>query len=131
MTRPPPAPLRVLYVEDNRVCALLFAEALRDLGAIELRLAEDGREAMTSVVEWTPDVLVLDAHLPDCTGLALLQELRRLPALGQTPAYMCSADAAPDDVGLALAAGCAGYWIKPLDAVLLRERLAVIAAARS
>jgi CheY-like chemotaxis protein len=130
MTPPPPAPLRVLYVEDNRVCALLFAEALRDLAAIELRLAEDGREARASMVGWTPDVLVLDAHLPDGSGLALLQDLRRLPGLGRTPAYICSADAAPDDVRLALAAGCAGYWVKPLDADALRQRLAAIDAAR-
>jgi CheY-like chemotaxis protein len=35
--------------------------------------------------------------------------------LESTPAFMCSADAMPDDVARATAAGFAGYWTKPID----------------
>ena len=110
-----PVPLRVLYVEDNRINALLFEEALRLRSDIELRIAEDGEEALALVSQWLPDVLVLDAHLPGISGHELLRRLRALPALAQAPAYMCSADAMPDDVQRALAAGFAGYWTKPID----------------
>jgi len=110
-----PQALRLLYVEDNRINALLFQEALRHHAGFELRVAEDGREALEIVGEWQPDVLVLDAHLPGDSGHEVLRRLRELPALRAAPAYMCSADAMPEDVQRALATGFCGYWTKPLD----------------
>ena len=40
---------------------------------------------------------------------------RTLPGLATAPAYMCSADAMPDDVQRAYEAGFIGYWTKPID----------------
>jgi PAS domain S-box-containing protein len=122
----PPTPgaatLRLLYVEDNRINALLFEEALRQQAGLELRIAEDGVEALEVVREWRPDVLVLDANLPGASGHEVLRQLRRLDGLADAPAYMCSADAMPEDVQRALDAGFRGYWTKPLDVdAVLRE----------
>lgn len=109
------APMRLLYVEDNRINALLFEEALRTQAHVELRVAENGAQALQSVREWRPDVLVLDSHLPDITGLELLPMLRAVPGLESAPAYMCSADVQFADVQRALRAGFDGYWTKPID----------------
>lgn len=115
---PPSAqlPLRMLYVEDNRINAILFEGALRMHNSnVELRVAEDGAEAIALAREWTPEVLVLDAHLPGMSGFDVLQQLRQLPGLDTAPAYMCSADAMPEDVQRAYEAGFIGYWTKPID----------------
>lgn len=113
------APLRVLYVEDNRINAMLFDAAMRTRGDIELHLAEDGAEALSRVGRIHPDVLVLDAHLPDMDGYQLLVALRGLPGLADTPAFMCSADAKPEDLERARRAGFIGYWTKPVDIVAI------------
>jgi PAS domain S-box-containing protein len=110
-----PASLRVLYAEDNRINALLFEEAMHLLGGIELRVAEDGADALRIVQGWTPQVLVLDAHLPDMNGHELLARLRALPALAHLPAFMCSADAMPEDLERARQSGFHGYWTKPIE----------------
>lgn len=110
-----PAPLRLLYVEDNRINSLLFEEAIKLYGGVDLRIAEDGPEALDLVREWRPQVLVLDAHLPGMSGYEVLVQLREQPGLREVPAFMCSADALPDDVQRALDAGFAGYWTKPID----------------
>jgi CheY-like chemotaxis protein len=132
---PPPqtvAPaLRMLYVEDNRINAILFEEALRLRDGVELRLAEDGAEALDHVRGWTPDVLVLDAHLPGMDGFALLRALRREPGLADVPAFMCSADAMPDDVKRAADAGFAGYWSKPINIAKILSDLDELCAARA
>ncbi len=108
-------PLRVLYVEDNRINALLFEEAMRLLGGIELQIAESGAEALQLVGGWTPQVLVLDANLPDMNGHELLARLRTHAALAALPAFMCSADAMPEDLERARASGFLGYWTKPIE----------------
>jgi CheY-like chemotaxis protein len=109
-------PLRLLYVEDNRINAILFEGALRIHNtSVELRVAEDGEEALAIAAQWTPEVLVLDAHLPGMSGFDVLRQLRQLPALARTPAFMCSADAMPEDLQRARAAGFVGYWTKPID----------------
>jgi PAS domain S-box-containing protein len=119
-----PAPaLRMLYVEDNRINALLFEEAIRLRGGVELRVAEDGEEALALVAQWLPDVLVLDAHLPGMSGYELLRALRHVPGLEEAPAFMCSADAMPDDVQRAKAAGFHGYWTKPIDIARVMQDL--------
>ena len=107
--------LRMLYVEDNRINAILFEEAIKLRGGIDLKIAEDGPEALTMADEWQPDVLVLDAHLPSTTGYDVLSALRTRPGFAATPAFMCSADAMPEDLQRAHDAGFAGYWTKPID----------------
>ena len=120
-------PLRVLYVEDNRINALLFAEALRPHSQLELDVAEDGEIALSLARERPPEVLVLDAHLPGMSGFEVLEALRQVPGLEHVPAYMCSADAMPEDLARAKAAGFAGYWTKPIDIVSVTTELCRLA----
>lgn len=107
--------VRVLYVEDDRINALLFAESLRGDATFELRVAEDGTEALTIAGTWAPHLLVLDGHLPDTDGLALLPVLRALPGLAHVTAVMYSADCADEDKSRARAAGFDDYWCKPME----------------
>jgi PAS domain S-box-containing protein len=119
-TPPPPpmptrSPLRVLYIEDNRLNAMLFEEALRGHERLDLEVAEDGQEALTVARSFNPQVLVIDAHLPGMTGFEVLHALRKQPAMRDVPAYMCSADAMPEDIAKAHQQGFVGYWTKPVD----------------
>jgi len=132
---PPVAPrsaaaavLRMLYVEDNPINALLFEEALKLRGGIELRIAHDGPEAIELLRQWHPDVLVLDAHLPSMSGYDVLRTLRQDARYTATPAFMCSADAPPDGQQRARDAGFAGYWSKPIDIAQVMRDLATLAA---
>jgi CheY-like chemotaxis protein len=106
----------MLYVEDNRINAILFEGALRmHKSCVELKVAEDGDEALAIAQRWKPEVLVLDAHLPGMSGFDVLRLLRAMPELAAVPAYMCSADAMPEDLQRACEAGFIGYWTKPID----------------
>lgn len=129
-----PAPsLRLLYIEDDRLNAILFEEALRLQDGLELRVAVNARDALEQLAGWCPDLLVLDAQLPDMDGFALLRTLRERPDLRDTPAVMCSADTLPEDVQRAQDAGFEGFWPKPIDVAMilgdLRQRLTRRAAA--
>lgn len=124
-------PRRVLYVEDDRVAALLFVEALRDAPQYEVEVAESGAEALQLAERWQPDVLVLDAHLPDITGLMLLPRLRALPGLLHVPAFFCSADALlPEDLS-PNDGSISGCWLKPVQRSQMLADLAALPAPPS
>ncbi len=113
--------MRLLYVDDDRINTLLFEETCRLDPRLEVRCAGSGAEALDLVRGFTPQVLVIDLHLPDTDGYALLAALRSDAALADTPAFLCSAEHPRDVARPAAAAGYAGCWSKP---VVLHEMLA-------
>jgi CheY-like chemotaxis protein len=106
--------MRVLYIDDDRVNALLFAEVCRLASGVEVQTAFSAAEALAVLDEFAAELLVVDLHLPDGNGIELLPRLR--DAAGRAlPAYLCTAEARDRVEALALAAGFAGCWDKPLD----------------
>lgn len=105
----------VLYVEDNPVNAMLMEAIVGMRPGLRLSLATDGASALAAARAAPPELLLLDMHLPDISGMALLPALRRIEAMADVPAIMVSAAAAEEDVAAARAQGFVGYWTKPLD----------------
>jgi two-component system, OmpR family, response regulator len=107
--------MRVLYIDDDRINALLFEETVRFAPGVEIETASTGAEGLELAQRWQPDLLVVDLHLPDANGLELLSQLRKAAGRPALPAYLCTADDAPERVRQATAAGFAGVWPKPVD----------------
>jgi len=122
-------PRRVLYVEDNPVNAILMQAVFEDCEGYVLDVVDSGRQALALVQHTRPDALLLDMHLPDTDGPTLLRALRSEPGLDGVPAIAVSADAMPDDIDRALAAGFADYWTKPLDIALVLPTLHALLAS--
>jgi PAS domain S-box-containing protein len=120
--------MRVLYVEDNMYNLMLFDDVMRTRDDVEMRMAQNGAQGFEVAATWQPDVLVLDGRLPDIHGIDLLQRMRALPGLENTPAFMCSADTLPEHKILAEQAGFTGYWTKPVDFDKVFDELDRIAA---
>lgn len=110
--------MRVLYVEDNMFNLMLFDEVMQMREDVELRIAKDGAKGLDIARTWLPDILVIDAHLPDTPdthGIELLQLMRGIPELQNKPAFICSGDSQPEHKKAARDAGFEGYWTKPVD----------------
>ena len=115
------APHSVLYAEDNRLNIELVQQLLLLRSGCELRVAYTGREAIESARRQPPDLLLIDMHLGDMSGLEVLDALRDDEALEQVPRIALSADAQPQVVRAALERGFDEYLTKPVDvAELLR-----------
>jgi CheY-like chemotaxis protein len=107
--------MRVLYVDDDRINALLFVEACRFAGGVEIETAGSGAEALELVQAFAPQLLVIDLHLPDTTGYLLLAALRERAGVPALRAFLCTADEAELVSGPAREAGFDGCWTKPVD----------------
>ena len=107
---------RLLLVEDDAVSRAFLAAALEAMPA-RVDLAETVAEALTR--ENGHDLWLLDANLPDGSGVALLSQLRRRSA--STPALAHTADDTPALRAQLIEAGFAAVLVKPLSAARLQE----------
>ena len=83
--------------------------------AVRLRTAETGREGIDAALAEPPDLLLLDLQLPDQNGMDVMRTLRATPALDACRIVALSADAMPEHISAALAAGFDDYWTKPIQ----------------
>ncbi len=113
--------LRVLYAEDNEVNAELVRQAVRVNPGIELRIAANGVQALSMALSDPPDLMLVDMHLGDTTGLELEQVLRGDARTARIRLVALSADALPEQIRRALSQGFEAYLTKPVDiSALLR-----------
>jgi len=114
----PPAPRRVLLVEDH-VDSRDMLRILMRLWGHEVEVAEDGREGLERALAWRPDVAVVDINLPLLDGYEVARRVRA--ALG--PAIRLIALTACGDRGRAFEAGFDAHLRKPADPNELGRRL--------
>jgi DNA-binding response OmpR family regulator len=106
------AALLVAVEDEPRNAALL--EAILGRSGYRLRIAADLAGARELLAETTPDLVLLDRHLPDGDGLDLIPEIRNSSRLGSVPILLVSASVLPRDVQAAMDAGCDGFLPKPV-----------------
>ena len=70
--------MKILVVDDSRVMRQIVIRTLREAGydGAEIVEAEDGRDALDKVRSEQPDLVLSDWHMPNVTGIELLQALR-------------------------------------------------------
>ena len=113
----------VLVVDDEPHLRRTLAISLRARGYVVETVA-DGRSALQSVAERTPDVVVLDLGLPDLDGIDVLRRLRETSSV---PVIVLSARTDSADKVEALDVGADDYVTKPfaMDELLARVRVAL------
>ena len=84
-------PRKVLIVDDISGNRQLLIQYLQPLG-FELAEAENGRQGLTVAQTFKPDVILLDALMPEMNGLEMLQQLRQHPQLQETKVIFVSAN---------------------------------------
>jgi DNA-binding response OmpR family regulator len=110
---------RVVVVDDERHIREMLTIGLEREG-FTVRAAADGVEALSTVREWSPDVIVLDVMLPKIDGVALLPMLRRFT---EAPIVMLSAKGETSDKVEGLVHGADDYISKPFEMSELVARL--------
>lgn len=113
------APSRILLAEDHDINRLLVTEMLERCGQ-EVDVAHDGNEAIAMVIDQVMrgrpyDLVLMDVQMPDCDGLAATRAIREEGiGPGLLPVLALTANAFPEDVVAARAAGMQGHLAKPV-----------------
>lgn len=122
-------PIRVLLIDDSPIIRLGLRSALEDYADITI-IAEAGSAAdgLAAVAKHKPDVVLLDLHLPDKSGLQVCREL--LKQRPQTKVLVLTSSSNERNVQEALSAGARGYLLKDNDGAALANALRTVAAGQ-
>ena len=112
----------ILVVEDDPTALGLATDVLRMAG-YEVWQAGGVGEATATMQAATPALILLDLRLGDGSGLELVERLRSDGIHRDLPILALSADAMPDDVSRARAAGCDDFMAKPASPRALLTRI--------
>jgi len=113
---------RVLLVDDDEVNLLLTAIALRERG-FDITEASSGEEALRTVSGWTPDIIVLDAMMPELDGFETCSRLREMPGFESTPVLMLTGLDDEASINRAYQVGATDFFVKSTQWSLLAGRL--------
>jgi signal transduction histidine kinase/ActR/RegA family two-component response regulator len=115
--------LRVLLADDHpvnrKVVEMILAQAEIDLTSVE-----DGAQALNAVRDGDYDLILMDMQMPVMDGLTATREIRlheTAMGLPRTPVVMLTANALPEHIASAEAAGADRHLAKPFDAGELLE----------
>jgi len=117
-----PAQPKVLLVDDDEVNLLLTSIALRERG-FHITEATSGEQAMRTLAEWLPDVVVLDALMPGLDGFETCRQLRHLPGFESLPVLMLTGLDDDASITRAYEAGATDFFVKSTQWSLLAGRL--------
>ncbi len=118
--------VRVLCIEDNAANVRLIQAMMAVFGVAATLTATTGAEGIATATRSVPDVILLDLHLPDLPGEAVLRRLRAAEVTQAIPVVVVTADASPKTAAALVEAGVARCLTKPVDAVALYD--AIVAA---
>lgn len=131
---PPPAPLhqptrrtKVMVVDDHEPTLRMMSRLLRSLGH-EVTSADSAEAALKLAKTECPDLLISDIGMPNQSGWALLEELRR--ACSTAPAAIAiSGYGTDEDLQRSRDAGFVEHLVKPVDVERLRTVIDQVIAA--
>jgi len=121
---------KILAVDDEPDLIDLMQYHLARAGH-EVTTATNGWEAIHSVRQNRPDLILLDLMLPDLDGFGVCEILRRDPLTATIPIVIVSAWSSPDSRNLGLELGALDYLTKPFSPHELVERVNRLVHARA
>jgi putative two-component system response regulator len=125
MTSPPVfRHARILIVDDEPDNVFVLRRVLERADFHHVESTTDPSEAASMYVRFRPDLILLDLHMPDMDGLAIMDRLNEIAEASYLPILMLTGDISREARREALARGAKDFISKPFDhdEILLRIR---------
>lgn len=112
-----------LVVDDSPIIRKMILRALGlsklDLG--EIREAGDGLQALKILQDNWVDIVVTDIHMPEMTGIELVEQMARDPLFSKIPVLVVSTERSADAIAHLQSLGIHGYLNKPFTPEQIRD----------
>ena len=123
MTTAAESTIRVLLAEDDANARSVLTDLLESLGHTVVAQVGSGRDAVRRTQEVTPDVVLLDVHMPDGSGIDVMRHMEPAPTVG---AIAMSGFAMETDFLRSREAGFHIHLTKPVEFAVLERAIGEI-----
>jgi CheY-like chemotaxis protein len=106
---------KILTVDDSRMVRKIVAKTFEPFGC-EIVEASTGAEGLAVAQATLPDLVFLDITMADMNGLIVLEKMRAIESLANTPVIMLTAESGNNSIAQADRLKAAGYISKPFKA---------------
>ncbi len=115
---------RILIADDNPINLQLITTLLQRRGAT-ITQANDGKAAVELACKHNYDLILMDVHMPNLSGLQAAKKIRQheLNLPRHTPILALTADVMPDTKSKVDASGMDDYMVKPVDETKLLDTI--------
>ncbi|MDH5718195.1 MAG: adenylate/guanylate cyclase domain-containing response regulator [Spirochaetia bacterium] len=122
---------KILIIEDDEIQRRILKEILTHLSKISkysfhAKLVSTGKKGLQTAIQFRPDLIFLDIHLPDIHGIQLLRQLESNNMLDDTPVLLITSDTSEATAIEGLAAGAKDIIYKPIRETELAIKMANI-----
>jgi putative two-component system response regulator len=127
-----PRDARILIIDDHEANIEALKRILRSAGFMSVNSTTDPRAGAVLVETWSPDLLLLDLHMPGLDGFGVLESIKpQLRGGSYLPVLMLTADSSDETKRRALAGGAKDFLTKPFDATEAVLRIENLLETRS
>jgi signal transduction histidine kinase/ligand-binding sensor domain-containing protein/AraC-like DNA-binding protein len=123
-----PSSARLLIVEDNEELQEYLKRALGV--SYEVRISNNGKEALTEIREYKPDLIISDIMMPEMRGDELCQLVKSNIETSHIPVILLTALGSESDILHGLSLKADEYIAKPFSMEVLRAKIESILANR-
>lgn len=120
---------RIMMVEDDLDIQVVARMALEAVGGFTVQVCSGGKEALATIPQFLPDLVLLDVMMPDMDGPSVLRELRNTPATAALPVVFMTAKAQAHEVKSYRDMGALDVISKPFDPMQLSASIEAIWSA--
>lgn len=123
----PDRPLnRICYVEDDEDIQRIVRMALERVGKMTVAVVGDPTQAIETMAEFRPDLVMLDWMMPVMDGPTLFRQMKLRPETRSLPVVFITARASQRDLDELKGLGAAGIISKPFSPKDLADQLRAI-----
>ncbi|MHC4180193.1 MAG: response regulator, partial [Planctomycetota bacterium] len=120
---------KVLIADDNLTNVELLEAYLSETDC-EIAVAADGHETLEKVAEFGPDLILLDIMMPKLSGFEICRQLKQDPTTKHIMILMVTALNELGDIERAVSAGCDDFLSKPINKLVLLNRVQIMLELR-
>lgn len=122
---------KILVIDDEDANILLLQNLLQREGYNDIRCLTDSTQALSTYIDFEPDIVLLDLMMPEVDGFQLLEAFSRHDAEDEfRPVLVLTADTTIQTRRKALALGAKDFVAKPFDVIEIGLRIANLLETR-
>lgn len=114
---------KLLYIDDEPDIREIVEMSLGLSGELTVKTCASGAEALATLPQFRPDLVLLDVMMPVLDGPATFAKMREQAASRDVPVIFMTAKALPQEVDRFMALGAIGVISKPFDPMQLAKRV--------